>query len=205
MVGIAGLAAAADPANYGPVGQETLWTVAGTVNGQRHLGTTAQVAWALFRANPQAFEGTPGKIKPGSTLTIPDATAVTAVATAEAYQKLTGKPAPAAVRAAPLAAPNVDVPRIIEVQVKPLLAGEKQQWVSVIGSGFRPGAKLELKDMLNGTRFAGQQPARLTATRIDYPAAVGREMSNWLITVHNADGTQSEAYGFAAGPAGPAH
>lgn len=215
----------------GPIGNDTLWTVARKVNQQRHLGTIAQVAWALYRANPQAFEGAPGSIKAGSSLAIPAAADVISVPAAEAFERVTGKAvaagvpavAKAAVPAAkpaaaalPATAPQPQVeapvalppplarssnphapPEVLGIELKPVVAGK--QSLGVIGANFRPGAKVDLHDMLNGTTFSAL-PARVGDGRLDLSAAVGKAQSNWLITVHNADGTHSEPYGFAAGP-----
>ena len=212
------LAAAADPAGYGPVGHDTLWTVAKKINEQQHLGTRALVAWALYKMNPQAFDGAPGKIRYNSTFMVPDKAMITSVSGTEAYANLTGAPAPvvapalaaakpAPVKPAPTPAPAPvtrvftdphAAPVIQGVELKPAVAG--RQLLGVIGANFRPGAKLDLHDMINGTSFKGLAPSHISGDRIDYVAKVGAAQSHWLVTVRNADGTVSEAFGFAAGP-----
>lgn len=97
--------------NYGPVRNETLWAVATKVNAGRS-STTAQMAWALYRANPQAFDGSPDRVRPGAVLQVPAAAFVSAVPAAQAYAYVTGRasppaappPAPVAVVAQPPAA-----------------------------------------------------------------------------------------------------
>ena len=87
---------------------------------------------------------------------------------------------------------------ITGVEVKPVAGG--RQWIGVVGSEFRPGARLELRDMLGGPSYSGRVPARLSAERIDYAGSFGTAPSNWMVTVINADGTRSKPYGFSAGP-----
>ena len=101
---VAGLAAAAGAhaqGQYGPVGgNETLWAVAQKVN-QGRSSTTAQMAWALYRANPQAFDGSPNRIRSGATLRVPEAAFVGQVSADQAYAYITGRATPPPPRAAP--------------------------------------------------------------------------------------------------------
>lgn len=88
------LAVAAD-VTVGP--GETLWAVAKRLKPWEQGASTEQMAWALFRANPQAFDGTPGRIKRGVTLKVPDMAFVKAVPRADAHGYVTGrKPLPRA-------------------------------------------------------------------------------------------------------------
>jgi len=102
LVAAAGLTtafAAFAQGQYGPVGgNETLWAVAQKVN-QGRSSTTAQMAWALYRANPQAFNGSPDRIRNGATLRVPDAAFVSQVAADQAYAYITGRATPPASRA----------------------------------------------------------------------------------------------------------
>ncbi|MGQ0586431.1 MAG: FimV/HubP family polar landmark protein [Gammaproteobacteria bacterium] len=90
---------------YGPVGNETLWAVATKVNAGRS-SSVAQMAWALYRANPQAFDGSPDKMRPSAVLSVPAAAFVNEITAAQAYAYVTGRSAPAAA-AAPVPAPTV--------------------------------------------------------------------------------------------------
>ena len=81
LLGVAGSALAQD--SYGPVRNETLWAVATKLNAGRP-STTAQMAWALYRANPQAFDGSPNKIRPDAVLRVPAAAFISAVPTEQA-------------------------------------------------------------------------------------------------------------------------
>ena len=104
---------AGTPANtsYGPVDpKETLWAIAKSLTPTRPGVTTAQMAWALYRANPTAFEGAPGRIKARTTLTIPDTATIKSVDTKLAYGYVMGKPAPPAQTAAATPKPVVPAP-----------------------------------------------------------------------------------------------
>jgi len=91
LLGALGSAHAQD--SYGPVANETLWAVATKVNAGRST-TTAQMAWALYRANPQAFDGSPNKIRTNAVLKVPSAAFVAEIPAAQAYAYATGAGAP---------------------------------------------------------------------------------------------------------------
>lgn len=114
---IAPIASAQSPAgtaaktSYGPVGaKETLWAIAKSLTPTRPGVTTAQMAWALYRANPTAFEGAPGRIKARTTLTIPDTATIKSVDTKLAYGYVMGKPTPPTQTAAATPKPVVPAP-----------------------------------------------------------------------------------------------
>jgi tetratricopeptide (TPR) repeat protein len=93
---VGAIAAAAD-GSYGPVARaETLWSIAGKMAGAGN-GSTAQVAWAIYEANPQAFAGAPGRILPGSMLRIPEPAVIKATPHLQAYIQLNARPAPVTV------------------------------------------------------------------------------------------------------------
>ncbi|MGH8441383.1 MAG: FimV/HubP family polar landmark protein [Nevskiaceae bacterium] len=89
------------------MGNETLWSVATKVNAGRS-STVAQMAWALYRANPQSFEGSPDKIRPSAVLSVPAATFVNEISPAQAYAYVTGRAA-ASAPAVPAVAPPAPV------------------------------------------------------------------------------------------------
>lgn len=83
------------PKSYGPVAPgETLWAIAKRLKPWEQGAATEQMAWALYRANPQAFDGVPGKIRKGATLIVPDIGFVLSVPQAQAYQYVTGRAPP---------------------------------------------------------------------------------------------------------------
>lgn len=86
------------PESYGPVQRsETLWKVATQLGRQGVPGTVAQIAWGLYRFNPEGFEGSPNRIRAGAVLFVPDRAFVTSVPAADAFALVTGKqPVPAA-------------------------------------------------------------------------------------------------------------
>lgn len=91
VLALACASAVASAATYGPTGpRETLWSAAAAVNAQHHLGTQAQAALALYRANPQAFRGSPSKLKPGSVLTVPSAVDARSVSKKQAFAIIVG-------------------------------------------------------------------------------------------------------------------
>jgi outer membrane protein len=188
--------------SYGPVGNETLWSIATKV-GKGRSGTTAQMAWALYRANPGAFEGSPNKVRPGSTLKIPAAALVNEVPAAQAYAYLTGKAVPPAAAAAPRPAPPVATaaparaPLIAGIELSPLGPGEPYQWFAVVGSGFAPGAVLELGEP--GKTVVVRKPQSVRDTRIEYAARFPAATSRWRVVVRNPDGGRSAAYEFDGG------
>ena len=100
LLGATGAAFAQD--SYSTAGKETLWAVASKVNAGR-TSTIGQMAWALYRANPQAFDGSPDKLRPNATLKVPTAAFVAEVPADQAYAYVTGRAAPPAPRAAPVA------------------------------------------------------------------------------------------------------
>lgn len=105
---VCALEGSAQSPTYGPTGSaETLWTAAGKVNTQYQLGSQAQAALALYRANPQAFGGSPGKLRPGSLLTVPSAAEARAVSRKQAFDIIIG------------GAPDDSAPRVAQQPRKP--------------------------------------------------------------------------------------
>ena len=196
---VCGALLAARPAlaagDYGPIARaETLWSIAGKLAPQ-HGATTAQVAWALYQANPQAFEGAPGRIRAGATLKVPDAAAIKATSTAQAYAQLNAKPASRV--AAPPAAPP---PVIAGVELQPAVAGEPHQWLVVSGSGFAPGTVLEFRDG-GGASLPEGKPQSVREGRIEYAAAFPSEAARWEVVVRNPGGGRSAPQAFQVGTA----
>jgi FimV-like protein len=203
MSGACGSALAQD--SYGPVGRETLWSIAQKVNAGRS-GTTAQMAWALYRANPGAFDGSPNKIRPNASLKIPNAAFVNEVPAAQAYAYLTGKSVPPAATAAPApraapapAAPPARAPVIAGVELAPLAAGEPYQWLAVVGSGFAAGAMLELREAAARGPVPARKPQSVRDNRIEYAARFPAKASRWQVVVRNPDGGRSAPYEFEGG------
>lgn len=82
---------------YGPVSQdETLWGVAAKLQAQHKHATIAQLAWAIYRANPTAFSPQTMKLKPGKTLNIPERAFIEEVSAKDARQQVLGETAPLA-------------------------------------------------------------------------------------------------------------
>ena len=83
----AGPAAASTAAHiYGPVRpNEDLTQVANVVRPGSTRLSTFQTMLALYRSNPGAFAGSPGKLKSGSMLRVPQAEVILAMPAAEAY------------------------------------------------------------------------------------------------------------------------
>ena len=199
------VALATDPAiaapDYGPVARsETLWTIARKVAAEQRSGTTAQVAWALFQANPASFNGAPGKIKAGAMLKVPDASLVKATAPGQAYALLTGAPAPA--RAA--VKPAAGAPVIAQVELQPRGEGEPYQWLVVTGSGFAPGAVLEFRDAGGGSAQPGGKAQSVREGRLEFAGRFPEQPGRWEAVVRNVDGRRSAPYEFAVGAATPA-
>lgn len=135
---------------------ETLWAVAKRLKPWEQGASTEQMAWALYRANPQAFDGAPGRIKRGATLKVPDLAFVKAVPQADAYAYVTGKkPLPkgapssavAAAPRAPVAAPAPVAPPLSStdpldaVLMNPeLAAGSLITTVPLSGASFERSA-----------------------------------------------------------------
>ncbi len=190
--------------SYGPTGNETLWSIAKKVNEGRP-GSTAQMAWALYRANPQAFEGSPNKVRRGATLKIPDVAFVNEVPAAQAYAYLTGKSAPPAASpppSRPAPAPAVTptrAPVIAGVELAPLVPGDPYQWLAIVGSGFVPGATLELRDLTKNTSTPPRKPQSVRENRIEYAARFPQKTSRWQVVVRNPDGSRSAPYEFDGG------
>jgi len=119
LLGAAGSALAQD--SYGPVANETLWAIAGKVNAGRS-STTAQMAWALYRANPQAFDGSPDRIRRNAMLKVPAAAFVAEVPAPQAYANVTGRAVPAAPKPAavpPRPAPVPVAPPVVAAAAEP--------------------------------------------------------------------------------------
>ena len=190
--------------SYGPVGNETLWAVAKKV-AEGRSGTTAQMAWALYRANPEAFEGSPGKIRRQATLKIPAPAFVNEVPAAQAYAYLTGKAVPPSTATAAPTAPETPAARpaagpvIAGVELAPLIPGDPYQWLRIVGSGFAPGATLELRDLAKGTAAPPRKPQSVRENRIEYAARFPEEPSRWQVVVRNPDGSRSEPHAFQGG------
>ena len=190
--------------SYGPVSNETLWSIATKVN-QGRSGTTAQMAWALYRANPEAFEGSPSKIRSKAMLKIPGSAFVNEVPASQAYAYLTGKAvAPSAsatvpaTAAAPAARPAT-APVIAGVELAPLLPGDPYQWLAIVGSGFAPGATLELRDLAKATSSPPRKPQSVRENRIEYAAKFPEKTSRWQVVVRNPDGSRSAPQVFDGG------
>ncbi|HZR35019.1 MAG TPA: FimV/HubP family polar landmark protein [Nevskia sp.] len=101
------VSAQAGPRSYGPVkASESLSQIAYALRPEKTRLSTYQTITALYRANPDAFAGSPEHIRPGSVLRVPDAGAINAIPAAEAYAVY--RSAAAAAPAAPPAAPSVE-------------------------------------------------------------------------------------------------
>ncbi len=134
LLGALGSAHAQD--SYGPVGNETLWAVATKVNAGRST-TTAQMAWALYRANPQAFDGSPEKLRPDAVLKLPSPAFVAEISAAQAYGYVTGRAAPPAAPAAPqpVAAAPAPAPRAAAAPPVTLAAAPVQSGITTTALG----------------------------------------------------------------------
>jgi FimV-like protein len=130
VLGVAGAALAQD--SYGPVGNETLWAVATKVNAGRST-TTAQMAWALYRANPQAFDGSPNKIRTNAVLKVPGPAFVAEIPAAQAYAYVTGARAPPVAQA--VAAAPAPPPRPVAVPPVTLAATPAQSSITTTALG----------------------------------------------------------------------
>lgn len=122
-IGVVAVLALQPPAlaeDYGPTGpQETLWSAAKALMPTHRSASTAQIAWALYRANPEAFEGSPGRLRPGSRLKVPDLAFMKSVSPADSYAFVSGqRAAPAATARArpapqpPPARPTPPIPAV---------------------------------------------------------------------------------------------
>ncbi|HUR41359.1 MAG TPA: FimV/HubP family polar landmark protein [Verrucomicrobiae bacterium] len=184
-------AAFAAPESYGPVTKdETLWSVAKKLAPE--VGAkTAQVAWAIYQANPAAFSGAPGRMQTGATLKIPDAATAKAVPAADAYARLTGKAPAIAVRDPVLAA----------AELQPISDGEPHQWLVLTGSDFAPGATLEFQHAADGTPLPPAQPQSVRAGRIEYAATFPTAPARWRVVVRNPGDRRSAPLEFDVGAA----
>lgn len=82
---------------YGPVkAQESLSQIAYALRPEKTRLCTYQTITAIYRANPDAFAGSPEHIRPGSVLRIPEAQDITAIPASEAYGVYRAAAAPAA-------------------------------------------------------------------------------------------------------------
>ncbi|WP_051748832.1 FimV/HubP family polar landmark protein [Nevskia soli] len=95
---------------YGPVhAKESLSQIAYALRPEKTRLCTYQTITALYRANPDAFAGSPEHIRPGSVLRVPEAQDIVAIPAAEAYavyHAATEPPAHAHAAAAAAAAPT---------------------------------------------------------------------------------------------------
>jgi FimV-like protein len=95
---------------YGPVkASESLSQIAYALRPEQTRLCTYQTITALYRANPGAFEGSPGHIRPGSVLRVPDAAEITAIPAAEAYAVYRSPP-PAAAKVAAAGPTDTEAP-----------------------------------------------------------------------------------------------
>lgn len=130
--------AASAPTSYGPVkAQETFWSIATKLRPNASV-TMDQMLWALYSANPQAFEGKgiSGLLK-GSTLKVPALSTITSVSPAAAKEHLDAlkghravaskksAPVAAAEEAAPAPAPKVEAPVAPKPASKPAVPEKK--------------------------------------------------------------------------------
>ena len=192
---------------YGPVGpKETLWAAAKSLAPKSPGATTAQMAWALYRANPESFDGAPGKIRPGSNLKVPNLDYIKSVSNAEAHALLTGQRAAPAVTANPPPAPPpvaasraAVTPVIAGVELLPAMGTETRQDFAIVGSGFQPGATLTFTEVDRKQVSAERKAARVSPTRIEYAALFGKQTARWTVAVRNPDGTVSAPYAFEGG------
>lgn len=93
---------------YGPVrAKESLSQIAYNLRPEKTRLCTYQTIAALYRANPDAFAGSPEHIRPGSVLRVPEAQDIVAIPEAEAYAVFHGT----AVAAAPAAKPVLQAER----------------------------------------------------------------------------------------------
>lgn len=91
--------------SYGPVKpKEGLSQIAYALRPEKTKLCTYQTITALYRANPQAFDGSPQKIRIGSVLRVPSAQEILAIPADEAYRIYHLPPETAAATAAPGAA-----------------------------------------------------------------------------------------------------
>jgi tetratricopeptide (TPR) repeat protein len=194
---VAPIAPAAD-GSYGPVARsETLWAAAKNITQRQGGGNVAQMAWALYRANPGAFDGAPGRLRAGVTLAIPGPDLVKDTPPAQALASLTGKVEPPAAR--PVAPASAAAPVVSAVELQPRLGADPHQWLVVTGTGFAPGVVLEIRDALGGTVLPPARPQSVRPTRLEYAGAFPDAMGRWQVVVRNADGQPSAAQEFAVG------
>ena len=102
------------PKQYGPVGRkETLWSIAYALRPDPSI-TMDQMQLAIFRANPNAFDGNINRMLTGATLDIPSAAAIRAIdaaaAKAEVARQRAGYVPPAPRQAQPATRPAVAEP-----------------------------------------------------------------------------------------------
>lgn len=193
----AGGAVAADA--YGPVGRaETLWAVAKKVTEQQGGGNVAQMAWALYQANPEAFDGAPNRIRAGAALKIPAPELVKATPPAQAFALVTGQsPLPAADR--PVRRVRESAPVIATVELQPRQPGDPHQWLVVTGEGFARGAVLEFRDLAGGAAPAPARPQSVREARLEYAGVFPEAPGRWQVVVRNANGRRSAPQEFAVG------
>ena len=112
---------------YGPVrARESLSQIAYSLRPEKTRLCTYQTIAALYRANPDAFAGSPEHIKPGSVLRVPEAQDIVAIPAAEAYAVFHGTALESAPAAKPVAAAEeTDEPvTVAKPMPRPLLKAE---------------------------------------------------------------------------------
>ena len=167
---------------------ETVWAVARAHQSAYPQANLHQIVQALLAANPEAFPKGPGKLEKGTLLQLPSSEAVAGIPPATATARVP-KPTKSAAAA----------PIIAGVELQPAMGKEVRQWLAVTGSGFMPGAKLELFDIAKKRAIPPRGPAKTSENRLEYQARFRASPSRWRVTVRNPDGQKSAAFEFEAG------
>ncbi|HEX6928895.1 MAG TPA: FimV/HubP family polar landmark protein [Gammaproteobacteria bacterium] len=130
--------------DYGPVQRnETLWGIARRLRPDESV-TINQMMLALYRANPEAFQGNINRLKAGYILRIPDYRDITSMSSREAFVEVKRQNEDwRAARAAPAPAPAPSTPVEVEVEPELTLVAPEEDLAPEIGTGVGAGGEAD--------------------------------------------------------------
>lgn len=179
--------------------------------GARGNSELTSMMIALFRANPNAFEGNINRLRRGAVLAIPSAAEVSAISTAEVHRefriqmeawrgtaKVAGRPKPAAPAAAVPGTPSGEVP----VPAEPAAAESSRDAEAALGRRVQTLEKglSELQDLLDRER---DKLVRVQATVLhEEKAAAANDIAAGTTTRQGLRWPVAAAFAFLAGAFG---
>lgn len=146
--------------NYGPIQRnENLWSIANRVRPDSSI-TINQMMIALYRANPEAFQGNINRLKAGYILRIPQFSEITAISRGEAFNEAKRHNEAWQSGSRTMSQPSSDAPAV-EAEPELSLVAPEEEIVPETGTGV--GAGGESDDL----GFGSDEPVDLAADDID--------------------------------------